>query len=392
MANAHAPDSSHYYIPHDSPWPIRGSIALFAMMLGAIGYLDNWAGAWVFLPGAVLLAYMFFGWFSTVIDENQHGIYNLQVDRSFRMGMMWFIFSEVMFFAAFFGALFYARMLSVPWLGGQGVKVFTNFILWPQFEGVWPTNGPAHVGGHADGSFSTIPAIGVPALNTAILLTSGLTVTIAHHALRAGRRGRLALFLALTFLLGFTFVSLQAHEYGEAYRELGLRLDVLHAHRLPRPARDGGRDHAHGHLAAGVARALHRHPAFRLRGGRLVLALRRRGVARPVHLCLLAVDARPLLRMRRDAAGLQAVGRDQPQVPGEHQQRKQHQRHGDADGEGARQLARIVGAAARQMKQPEAEAREDPRETRQDQHQHQCAHGAQCSAGVPRGSDPCRAA
>ena len=147
MANAHAPDSSHYYIPHDSPWPIRGSIALFAIMLGAIGYLNDWAGAWTFLPGAVLLAYMFFGWFSTVIDENQHGIYNLQVDRSFRMGMMWFIFSEVMFFAAFFGALFYARMLSVPWLGGQGVKVFTNFILWPQFEGIWPTNGPAHVGG-----------------------------------------------------------------------------------------------------------------------------------------------------------------------------------------------------------------------------------------------------
>jgi len=131
-----------------------------------------------------------------------------------------------MFFAAFFGALFYARMLSVPWLGGQGVKVFTNFILWPQFEGVWPTNGPAHVGGHADSTFSTIPAFGVPALNTAILLTSGLTVTIAHHALRAGRRGRLALFLALTFLLGFTFVGLQAREYGEAYRELGLRLST----------------------------------------------------------------------------------------------------------------------------------------------------------------------
>ncbi|TLZ17378.1 MAG: cytochrome c oxidase subunit 3, partial [Gammaproteobacteria bacterium] len=174
MAKAHAPNSSHYYIPHDSPWPIRGSIALFAIMLGAIGYLNDWSGAWSFLPGAVLLAYMFFGWFSTVIGENQHGVYNLQVDRSFRMGMMWFIFSEVMFFAAFFGALFYARMLSVPWLGGEGVKVFSNFILWPQFEAVWPTNGPGHVGGRADSTFGTIPAIGVPALNTAILLTSGL--------------------------------------------------------------------------------------------------------------------------------------------------------------------------------------------------------------------------
>jgi cytochrome c oxidase subunit III len=226
MANVHAPDSTAYYIPHDSRWPITGSVALFTIMLGAIVYLNDWTGSWVFLPGAALLVYMFFGWFSTVIDENQRGIYNLQVDHSFRMGMMWFIFSEVMFFAAFFGALFYARTLAVPWLGGQGVKMFTNFVLWPQYEGSWPTNGPAHVGGRADSSFNVIPAFSLPAVNTAILLTSGVTVTIAHHALRAGKRGTLTLFLALTFLLGFSFVGLQAHEYGEAYRELGLRLST----------------------------------------------------------------------------------------------------------------------------------------------------------------------
>jgi cytochrome c oxidase subunit III len=226
MSNAPAPDSSSYYIPHNSPWPIRGSVALFCIMIGAVAYLNEWTGLWSFAPGAVLLAYLFFGWFSTVIGESQRGTFNNQVDRSFRMGMMWFIFSEVMFFAAFFGALFYSRMLSVPWLGGQGVKVFSNFILWPGFEAAWPTNGPGHVGGHADSTFSTIPAIGIPALNTAILLTSGLTVTLAHHALRAGQRGRLALFLAMTFLLGFTFVGFQAHEYGEAYRQLGLRLST----------------------------------------------------------------------------------------------------------------------------------------------------------------------
>jgi cytochrome c oxidase subunit 3 len=226
MANVHAPDSTAYYLPHDSRWPITGSVALFTLMLGAIVYLNDWSGSWVFIPGAALLVYMFFGWFSTVIDENQRGIYNLQVDHSFRMGMMWFIFSEVMFFAAFFGALFYARTLSVPWLGGQGVKMFSNFVLWPQYEGSWPTNGPAHVGGRADSSFNVIPAFSLPAVNTAILLTSGVTVTIAHHALRAGKRGTLTLFLALTFLLGFSFVGLQAHEYGEAYRELGLRLST----------------------------------------------------------------------------------------------------------------------------------------------------------------------
>jgi cytochrome c oxidase subunit 3 len=226
MANAHAPDHSSYYIPHDSHWPITGSVALFTVMLGAIAYLNDWVGGYVFIPGATLMAIMFFGWFSTVIGENQRGIYNIQVDHSFRMGMMWFIFSEVMFFAAFFGALFYARTLSVPWLAGQGVKVFTNFILWPHYEGSWPTNGPAHVGGHADSTFSVIPAFSLPALNTAILLTSGLTITIAHHALRANKRGTLTVFLALTFLLGFTFVGLQSHEYGEAYKELGLKLST----------------------------------------------------------------------------------------------------------------------------------------------------------------------
>jgi cytochrome c oxidase subunit 3 len=225
MEQAHAQDSNKYYIPHHSPWPIMGSIALFSMMMGAVAYLNDWLGPWVFLPGAVLLICLFIFWFHTVIGENQHGIYNLQVDRSFRMGMMWFIFSEVMFFAAFFGALFYARVLSVPWLGGRGTKLFTNLVLWPTYEGTWPTNGPAHVGGK-NGAFEVIPAFSLPAINTLILLTSGVTVTIAHHALRENKRAVLTVFLALTFILGFSFVALQAHEYGEAYRELGLRLST----------------------------------------------------------------------------------------------------------------------------------------------------------------------
>ena len=222
----HATDSEKYYIPHGSHWPIVGSLALFTIMLGAISFMNEWAGGWAFLPGAALLLFMFFGWFSTVIGENQKGMFSLAVDKSFRMGMMWFIFSEVMFFAAFFGALFYARSLSVPWLGGHGVKYFTNLILWPSYENAWPTNGPGAVGGHADGKFETISAFGLPALNTAILLTSSVTVTIAHHALREGHRGLLKVFLAATFLLGFTFVYLQATEYAEAYTELGLKLST----------------------------------------------------------------------------------------------------------------------------------------------------------------------
>jgi cytochrome c oxidase subunit 3 len=224
MSETHA--HTKYYLPHNSPWPILGSVALFCLMLGGGSYLNDWAGGWALIPGALLLATMFFCWFGTVIGENQHGVYNAQVDRSFRMGMIWFIFSEVMFFAAFFGALFYARNFAVPWEGGEGVKLVNKLVLWKNFNPAWPSNCPAHIGGRADGTFNVIPAFGLPAINTLILLTSGLTVTLAHHALRASHRGALKFWLALTFLLGFTFVGLQAHEYGEAYRDMGLRLST----------------------------------------------------------------------------------------------------------------------------------------------------------------------
>jgi cytochrome c oxidase subunit 3 len=216
-----AHDAGKYYIPHGSNWPIVGSVALFVTMLGAAALLNGAnVGPWVLYLGLAAVAYMFFGWFGTVIGESRAGLYNQGVDKSFRMGMMWFIFSEVMFFAAFFGALYYARKLSIPWLGGEGAKYMTNEVLWKDYVPSWPSNGPAAVGG----KFETIPAFGLPAVNTAILLTSGVTLTIAHHALKAGNRGVLKLFLALTFLLGFLFVYLQATEYAHAYHELNLKL------------------------------------------------------------------------------------------------------------------------------------------------------------------------
>jgi cytochrome c oxidase subunit 3 len=222
MAHAHsAHDAGKYYIPHGSKWPIVGSVSLFVTMLGVASWLNGVSvGPWILLVGLLAVAYMFFGWFGTVIGESQAGMYNDGVDKSFRMGMMWFIFSEVMFFAAFFGALYYARQLSVPWLGGEGTKFLTNLFLWKDYEPAWPTNGPATVGG----AFETIPAFGIPAINTAILLSSGVTITIAHHALKAGSRGVLKVFLAATFLLGFLFVYLQAQEYAHAYHELNLTL------------------------------------------------------------------------------------------------------------------------------------------------------------------------
>jgi len=222
MAQAQAAHGSDkYYIPHGSKWPAVGAITLFITMLGTAAVLNGSSmGPWIAYLGLAGVAYMFFGWFGAVIDESERGLYNAGVDRSFRMGMTWFIFSEVMFFAAFFGALYYARQLSVPWLGGEGSRFMTNLFLWPDFEATWPSNGPGAIGGN----FETIPAFGLPAINTAILLTSGVTITIAHHALKAGNRGVLKIFLALTFLLGFAFIGLQAEEYIHAYQELNLTL------------------------------------------------------------------------------------------------------------------------------------------------------------------------
>ena len=178
------------------------------------------SGSTVMLMGLAFLFIVSYGWFSTVIQESEAGIYNAQVDISFRWGMVWFIFSEVMFFAAFFGALYYARELSLPWLGGDGSKVSTNLFLWPQFENVWPSNGPTN----ANGEFTLVKAGGIPAINTMLLLTSGLTVTWAHHGLKEQNRKKLIYGLAMTVFLGFTFVGFQAYEYMHAYSDLNLKM------------------------------------------------------------------------------------------------------------------------------------------------------------------------
>ena len=221
MAQAHTQDANVYFVPHSSRWPFLGSIALFVTMIGFGGWLNEsgW-GRLTFFIGMIAMAGVLFGWFGDVIRESVHGRYNRQVDVSFRMGMVWFIFSEVMFFAAFFGALFYTRQYALPWLGGVGDGMATNNLLWDGFSAAWPTNGPGEVGGQ----FQTIPAWGLPLLNTLILLTSGATVTAAHHALKAGHRKSLLVWLGATVLLGCVFLFFQAEEYIHAYQALNLTL------------------------------------------------------------------------------------------------------------------------------------------------------------------------
>jgi cytochrome c oxidase subunit 3 len=206
----------HYYVPQPMYWPVLGSMSLFLMAVGAVFVFNGHMPGWVSIAsGVMLLIYMMFRWFGQVIDESEGGRYHGWEDVSFRWGMSWFIFSEVMFFAAFFGALFYIRQLSVPDLG----SLISNEVLWPGYKGTWPSAGPGF-----EGVFSPMAAWGLPAINTMLLLTSGVTVTIAHWALKEDNRRMLNLFLFLTIALGATFLCVQAYEYHHAYTELNLKL------------------------------------------------------------------------------------------------------------------------------------------------------------------------
>jgi len=214
--------SARYFIPEPSSWPIFGSAALLSMALGAASWFNGWApGKYAVLVGLLILFYMMAGWFTTVAHESEGGRYNRQVDSSFRWGMSWFIFSEVMFFGAFFTALWWARAHSVPALGS-----LENALLWPDFKAVWPTLA---VGATASPAgiiepFQTVGPFWLPTINTALLLSSGVTLTIAHHALQANQRGRTIAFMWLTVALGFIFLCVQGYEYYHLYTDLNLKL------------------------------------------------------------------------------------------------------------------------------------------------------------------------
>ena len=206
----------HYFIPNPSRWPVLAGLALLITMAGASAWVNgvSW-GKPANLVGILGLIVVLYYWFGDAIAESEGGLYSARIDTSYRWSMSWFIFSEVMFFAAFFGALFYARSISMPWLADLDHK-----FLWPNFAAQWGNTGPAGV----VESFKTMGPFPIPTINTALLLTSGVTLTISHHALRAGDRSKTAVWLFLTILLGAIFMGFQAYEYMHAYSEWNLKL------------------------------------------------------------------------------------------------------------------------------------------------------------------------
>ncbi|MES2323178.1 MAG: cytochrome c oxidase subunit 3 [Pseudomonadota bacterium] len=214
MSSPHA-GAPYYFVPGPSKWPLAAGISLLVTMIGASGWVNgaSWGPA-MNIAGILAAIVVLYFWFGDAIGESESGKYNHRIDLSFRWSMSWFIFSEVMFFGAFFGALFYARAISLPWLGDLDHK-----IIWPDFAAHWG-NTPA---GTID-AFQAMGPFPIPTINTALLLTSGVTLTISHHALRAGHRAKTAFWLAATVLLGAVFMGFQVYEYMHAYSELNLKL------------------------------------------------------------------------------------------------------------------------------------------------------------------------
>lgn len=225
---------SNYYVPEASRLPVLTALAMGLMALGA-GMWVNDAGPSVFLVGSALMAVVLYIWFGTVIKENMAGMTSDQLKRSYVWGMSWFIFSEVMFFAVFFGALFYVRTLALPWLGGEGDKSDMINLVWPGFQPEWPlmTNPDQVVGGekfvapHQNMSFPGWDKLfsWLPLWNTIILLSSSWTVHVAHHAMKHNNRSKFNLWLGITVLLGIIFLYVQYLEYHHAYVDMGLTLE-----------------------------------------------------------------------------------------------------------------------------------------------------------------------
>ncbi len=222
MSSISHADTPHYFVPAPSRHPALAALGLLLVMFGAGQWINGieW-GQYVLVVGLLWFVGVLYQWFRDAVGENEGGQYGHHIDLSFRWSMSWFIFSEVMFFAAFFGALWWLRNHALPSLGSAD-----NELLWPGFNAVWPSVGTAATTSPA-GIVEPFTAMGpfwLPTINTALLLSSGVSVTLAHHALLADQRSRTIGLMWITVALGLTFLTVQGYEYYHAYHELNLKL------------------------------------------------------------------------------------------------------------------------------------------------------------------------
>ncbi|KQP39727.1 cytochrome c oxidase subunit 3 [Pseudorhodoferax sp. Leaf274] len=213
----------YYFVPGPSRHPIMAAIGLFFVILGAGQWINghDW-GKWSLAFGLLFWWVVLYQWFRDAVAESEGGLYGRKIDLSYRWSMSWFIFSEVMFFGAFFTALWWMRAHSVPTLGS-----LDNALLWPDFKAVWPSMAAGVTGSPANivEPFQAMTPFWLPTINTALLLTSGVTLTIAHHALQHGERAKTILWMWATVVLGIVFLFVQGYEYVHAYRDLNLKLN-----------------------------------------------------------------------------------------------------------------------------------------------------------------------
>jgi cytochrome c oxidase subunit III len=240
-----------YYVPEQSKLPIVTAIGIGFSVYGASSAIDaikqqesaNWS---VLIIGLVIIACALYVWFREAISENKQSLHNAKMKGSYRIAMQWFIFSEVMFFAAFFGALFYIKYLSMPWIAGEGEGGRMNGLIWNGFENIWPSiwsgiDALTHVATIPqeavgisnqpianNGVFTRADHIGspfkLPLINTLLLISSSFTVHWAHHAIKHDKLGLFKRWMVATLLLGVVFIGVQAFEYYEAYVHMGLTL------------------------------------------------------------------------------------------------------------------------------------------------------------------------
>jgi cytochrome c oxidase subunit III len=197
-----------YHIVDPSPWPILGSFGALVMAVGAVAYMQynkgnefhflglNLASPWLLLIGFTIVLYTMYGWWADTVKEAHAGAHTRVVSLHLRYGMIMFIASEVMFFAAWFWAFFDASLFPAEQV---------QYLREAYTGGQWPPKG-----------LEVLDPLHLPLYNTVILLLSGTTVTWAHHALIHGDRNGLKWGLALTVGLGMIFSMVQAYEYSVA--------------------------------------------------------------------------------------------------------------------------------------------------------------------------------